>query len=433
MFTPAPQVRCSGRSLSSQPVLGRCLVGRLQGELPHLAEDIIEEMYKAAPFLSDSGRGNLRSSVTPLAAQRLRRIVQRLTDPLASRADRARVCRALGRAAYLHGMDSDTLHTILRRSAWVAWRRFARVGSEVGLSREQLDSLAEQIHSRVEEICVDTVIAYSDLADEWKDDLQVRRRRLLDILVSAAPIATMDAVAALARAAQWRLPTSVACIVLSEGWQSESRLPPALGTDVLMDIERPVPRILVPDPQGPGRRERFERGLWGTRFAVGPTVPLAEARTSLRMAEGAISLMHRGFFGTTAHVHCEDHLTTLLILRDEHMMNEFVELKTASLADFTPERRSRLLETLLSWLSNGSNTQAAAELSVHPQTVRYRMRQLKEIFGERLDNLNWRFEMALALRAHRLLSMPTAPIGVVEPTQASGMDPVGYPSSRPPP
>ena len=40
----------------------------------------------------------------------------------------------------------------------------------------------------------------------------------------------------------------------------------------------------------------------------------------------------------------------------------------------------------------------AAALDVHPQTVRYRVRQLRDLFGERLEDPEARFELALALR-----------------------------------
>jgi len=40
----------------------------------------------------------------------------------------------------------------------------------------------------------------------------------------------------------------------------------------------------------------------------------------------------------------------------------------------------------------------AAELGVHPQTVRYRLRQLRELFGTRLEDPEARFELSLALR-----------------------------------
>jgi DNA-binding PucR family transcriptional regulator len=40
----------------------------------------------------------------------------------------------------------------------------------------------------------------------------------------------------------------------------------------------------------------------------------------------------------------------------------------------------------------------AAALGVHPQTVRYRMTRLRELFGERLEDPEARFELGLALR-----------------------------------
>ncbi|NCD20800.1 MAG: PucR family transcriptional regulator, partial [Actinobacteria bacterium] len=41
----------------------------------------------------------------------------------------------------------------------------------------------------------------------------------------------------------------------------------------------------------------------------------------------------------------------------------------------------------------------AAELNVHRQTVGYRVNQLRELFGEDLEDPEVRFELELALRA----------------------------------
>ncbi|HWT22154.1 MAG TPA: helix-turn-helix domain-containing protein, partial [Solirubrobacteraceae bacterium] len=62
--------------------------------------------------------------------------------------------------------------------------------------------------------------------------------------------------------------------------------------------------------------------------------------------------------------------------------------------------RERLTETLRAWLDRPGQVQAVATaLDVHPQTVRYRVRQLRELFGTRLEEPDARFELALALRA----------------------------------
>jgi DNA-binding PucR family transcriptional regulator len=43
----------------------------------------------------------------------------------------------------------------------------------------------------------------------------------------------------------------------------------------------------------------------------------------------------------------------------------------------------------------------AAELFVHPQTVRYRLGRLRDLFGAALEDPDARFELELALRAER--------------------------------
>jgi DNA-binding PucR family transcriptional regulator len=75
-----------------------------------------------------------------------------------------------------------------------------------------------------------------------------------------------------------------------------------------------------------------------------------------------------------------------------------------SLPDLTAGQRERLPQTLLAWLTTGGSVpETAARLMIHPQTVRYRMRQLEEIFGDLLHDHDWRFEMQLVLRAELLV------------------------------
>jgi DNA-binding PucR family transcriptional regulator len=63
-----------------------------------------------------------------------------------------------------------------------------------------------------------------------------------------------------------------------------------------------------------------------------------------------------------------------------------------------PGPREKLEETLRAWLlHHGRRERIAAELFVHPQTVRYRMGQLRELFGARLDDPRCVLELTLAL------------------------------------
>jgi len=44
----------------------------------------------------------------------------------------------------------------------------------------------------------------------------------------------------------------------------------------------------------------------------------------------------------------------------------------------------------------------AHRIHVHPQTVRYRLRQIQELFGDQLRDPDRRFELQLALRVRTL-------------------------------
>ena len=60
----------------------------------------------------------------------------------------------------------------------------------------------------------------------------------------------------------------------------------------------------------------------------------------------------------------------------------------------------RLAETLRAWLLLQGRRELVAEaLHVHPQTVRYRMGQVRELLGDRLQDPDAVLELVLALSA----------------------------------
>ena len=201
--------------------------------------------------------------------------------------------------------------------------------------------------------------------------------------------------------AGWVLPAQVAAATLGE-WRQRDAL--VLPPDVLADWTRPDPCLLVPDPDGPGRQAAIDRALRGRPAAIGPSVPLARAPLSLRWARHALALARVGVI-PAGHgpVRCDQHLSTLLILADEDLAGALRSRRLAPLARLRPGQRDRIAETLLAWLQLGENAAAVAhQLHVHPQTVRYRLRQIQELFGDQLHDPDRRFELQLALRLRQL-------------------------------
>ena len=97
-------------------------------------------------------------------------------------------------------------------------------------------------------------------------------------------------------------------------------------------------------------------------------------------------------------VDTDDHLLELVLGADEPALLDLREHVLAPLAGERPASRARLAETLRAWLVHQGRREAvAAELQVHPQTVRYRMTRIRELFGARLDDPRARLELIVGL------------------------------------
>ncbi|WFB10927.1 helix-turn-helix domain-containing protein [Streptomyces sp. LX-29] len=205
----------------------------------------------------------------------------------------------------------------------------------------------------------------------------------------------------LAHAARWPLPDTVLAVALAAPGELP-RLTAALGDNLVGMVEN-RPCLLVPDPD-PETRLTLESALRGRTAAVGHTVPLYDAGASLRWARRLLSLTPQSGGPEARVVFVDDHLSTLLLLQDESLARALATRWLQPLAGLTPRQSERLEETLLAWLEGGGAPEAAKALHVHPQTVRYRLRQIEKLFGPGLRDPRTRFELELALRSRRLMA-----------------------------
>jgi DNA-binding PucR family transcriptional regulator len=143
----------------------------------------------------------------------------------------------------------------------------------------------------------------------------------------------------------------------------------------------------------------LDRGLRGFRDAAGPPVWPADAVQSLQLAREALSLAEQGTFGEHTIIHCDDHLTEMVLRRGGDLLDRLEARRLAPLSEMPPGRQDMMAETLLAWLETGKSGGVASRLFIHPQTARYRLHKLQELFGDQLDNPDARFELALVLRA----------------------------------
>jgi hypothetical protein len=280
----------------------------------------------------------------------------------------------------------------------VAWRRLAAAGETAGLEPRTLYLLAESIFAYIDELSGESIEGYAMEQAAAAGELQRLRRRLAGLLVQDPPADTA-AVEAAALAAGWTLPAGLAAVV-AEGDEPD-RLAMRLGVDAI-GVHLP-PRVcaLVPDPDAPGRRAQLEAAFDGRLAAIGPPVPWRRAALSASRAMATLGLAQEGAIGAAnGLLDATDHSLALLLSSDRRLARDLSAEALAPLDPETPASRERLTTTLLAWLrGRGRTEQVAAELHVHPQTVRYRLGRLRELYGERLEDPDFRFELELALRS----------------------------------
>src|SRR6266545_1235814 len=204
---------------------------------------------------------------------------------------------------------------------------------------------ARTVRRAVEEVLRHLVglLEHPDRTEEgWRElfqaagagELDRRRRRLLELLL-ADPPAAAAAVAAAAETARWRLPRRPAAVAI-DGCSAEPT-PPVLAPDILVSVDRAEPCLLVPDPQP--RTRSLATALAGLRAAVGPAVATADAVKSLRWARDALALAGRGILPGDELIWCEDHLATLAVFRDQHLLTLLAARRLAPLDGLRASQR----------------------------------------------------------------------------------------------
>jgi hypothetical protein len=292
------------------------------------------------------------------------------------------------------GRTLESLLSAYRVGARVAWRRFAAAGVAAGMEPETLYLLAESIFAYIDALSAESAEGYALEQSAAASEAELRRRRLVRLLVRDPP-ADPAAIDAAASAAGWPLPRSLAAVAIGGDHRlaAASRLPPGSINDAIGDLTC----ALVGDPDGPGRRGEIERAVLGVGASagLGTTVDWTQARISFVRARSALELAD----GQPVLISAREQAGELLLRRDPLLAQELAADRLSPLQELSAGSRGRLTETLQAWLAEqGRLGQVAERLGIHPQTVRYRLGRLRELFGDALDDPEARFWLELALR-----------------------------------
>lgn len=381
-----------GRADELVPVL----VERLPAILHEVRDVLADEHPDYAQFL-----GEWLDEIVESAGNFLGRLVSTAErgQPAAATVGSTEVEQALfeeiGRIHHRQGLDITRLLAAYRIGATVAWRHVSAAAVDLGTRPAALAALASAVFAAVDHLSSASLRGYVQEGTDTAQDRQRRCEELVALLLSDRSDST--AVRAAAEACGWPLPR-LACVVLTEPANDVAHdLLPRLHTTCL-HLHQPDQHIaVVPDPTGPGRRQRLAAALRGAGAVVGVAVPLDRLPASHRLAELALRLRHEHVLDGDP-VFVDQHLDAIIVHRDRPLLAAVRRQCLGPLYDLPSATRDRLSTTLGSWLLHmGDRRAVAAELHVHPQTVRYRLTQLRDLFGPALDDPASRRTLLLAL------------------------------------
>ncbi|QNE77705.1 PucR family transcriptional regulator [Streptomyces finlayi] len=373
-----------------------------QEQVPELAQDVLAAIRREHPGLTFI----VDESGEPKGLVAIRRSLELFVEQMITGSDRPRALpemfRDFGRGEVTQGRSLDSLQEIYRLGVRLCWRRMAAIGQQVDIPPAAMYELAETAFEYLDVMVAQSVRGYAEAVARQAGERLRLQRLLVEFLLVEHRTDPSALLADRAAGIGWQLPERVAVAVLIR--PTQDAVAPAVGDEVLINMEAERPRAVVPNPESPGRAELLHRAMANWSGAIGPSVPLAQASTSLRWAEAAAGMIEQGLLPQGRLLHCTEHVEALVLLPARELLDDLARRRLAQLGGTGgPAHAHRLAETLLAWLeTRGGAPEVAARLGVHPQTVRYRLRQLREVWGEDLDDPDRRFEMELVLRARRL-------------------------------
>lgn len=319
------------------PSVQREAVAGFRSHAGRVAMAIIAEVRRAVPDLATPLAGPI-GGLLPSAVQAvILRGIDTVLAPRSTSDDWTEMFRGIGAMIYGAGCPADALPKAYQAGDRAICEHMRSYGLANSVSAQAITVLTGAVSRQVDRLRAVSVEGYETARANSTDTMADRRARLLRLLLDER---TTD--------------THVSLVIAAD------------------DVDQAA----------------LAKSFPGWRIAVGPPVPITGIRSSLRVARKAIELAERGLITDSPVVDCAENGLALALFSDDFLIEQLVNRRLAPLNDLTPRQRERMLVTLHEWLAlRGRAGEVADRLGVHPQTVRYRLHKIEELFSDQLSSL----------------------------------------------
>ncbi|GGM59366.1 hypothetical protein GCM10011608_50600 [Micromonospora sonchi] len=327
------------------------------------------------------------------------------TDEPALPAPVREVFVALGAAEAREERGPEALLAALRMAARQLLRTAAQSLARLRpVGTEELIDLSDAVTAYVDELAAASTDGYALQLREQAGEGD-RRRQLAELLLRGDGMpSVVDAAAA---RIGWPDLDAVVPVLLPLDQARAVRF--RYGPDGLV-VERGRDAVLLLRAGPRATRAALTGALAGRWVVVGPELPWPQVPAAVRLAELVVGLVGPA----PGPLFADDHLIALALRGETGALAVLTARRLAPLAELRPAQRENLLVTLHSWLRHwGSRAEISAELFVHPQTVSYRLKRLRGLYGDDLDDPTARFELLVVLTSRLAHPQPLVDHGVI--------------------
>jgi hypothetical protein len=384
----------------------------MRANLPVVAEQVVGAVIAEVPAYSEPFRGSMGRNIETAVATALTGFLESLagTEPSADRARQVLdAAYRLGEGEARSGRSMDALAAAYRIGTHRAWDSLSEIAVDAGLPAGDIARFAGLVFDFLDQLSAVSVAGHAGQLSQ-DDRLRARHRTAVaHALLAGQP---EEQIRDIADRADWTIPDQLIAIVVprSAAPTVRAQLDPGtleLDADITALSDWPhhivllVPAGPIGQADGTTRRAVLD-ALAQTDAVVGPSRPWIEARSSLERAVRVLKLRTEGSAGDGlppgGAIDSERHLADVVLMADEVARADLRERVLRPLANLRPSASEKLTETLRAWLLHqGRREEIASALFIHPQTVRYRLGQLRDLYGERLDDPAFIRDASIAL------------------------------------
>lgn len=293
---------------------------------------------------------------------------------------------ALGRGEFRAGRTTDVLLSAYRIGARAAWREWSKVAIAADIPIELFSRFAEMIFAYIDQLSASSVAGYSHELEASQRSRSRRFEELARRILAGGPAETLQAEA---ERVGWEAPATISAVIIptarAQGIRNLVDARSLIIPGNLPGLEDQDLMLLLVPTARKDERTRIKDQLEGRAAVLGPARDWQQAGQSYSRAVKVLGLVHS--VDEAGLVDADDFLVELVTGADPEALEDLRGEVLSPLSGLRPSAAEKLQTTLGAWLLHqGRRDGIAAALHVHPQTVRYRMGQLRELYGDRLDD-----------------------------------------------